>query len=191
MTSRTHDLTAFTGLTLAIVFFPIPEMSLATMIGAVGANFIGGLAPDLDEPTAELWQRIRGGSIISRLLSPIFGGHRFISHSLFGIFLADWLLKIYLPHLGTIILVDMHIMRSAFLIGYASHLLSDMMTREGVPLFFPLPFHIGIPPVKKLRIKTGGIVEKSLIFPGLMLFNGFLIWQYYPKFIQLLSLIKQ
>ena len=190
MTSRTHDLAAFTGLTLYVAFFTLPEMSLATMIGAVGANFVGGLAPDLDEPTAELWQRIRGGSILSRIFAPILGGHRFISHSLFGVWLTDWLLRLFLNKLGDVILVDMTIMRYSFLIGYLSHLFTDMLTKEGVPLFFPLPFHIGLPPIKKLRIKTGGIWEKSVIFPGLILLNGFLIWQYYSKFLYLLSLIK-
>lgn len=52
MTGRTHDLAAFTALTIAIATTPIPHMSLATAIVAFSANMIGGLAPDIDQPTA-------------------------------------------------------------------------------------------------------------------------------------------
>lgn len=72
------------------------------------------------------------------------------------------------------------------MLGFTSHLLTDMVTRDGIPLFFPLGFKIGIPPLRSMRIKTGGIVEKSLIFPGLLIVNLFLIYTNYDKYLEFL-----
>ncbi len=55
MTGRTHDLAAFTALTLVIAQGNTPQMSLATAIVAFSANMLGGLAPDIDQPTAKFW----------------------------------------------------------------------------------------------------------------------------------------
>lgn len=186
MTGRTHDLAAFTGLTLTFAYLPLLNMSMATLVTALAANFIGGLAPDLDQPTADLWRRIRGGSLIGKLIAPILGGHRMISHSLIGLWLwgigSSWLLE----RLGAILLVDMSIVWAAFMIGIVSHYIMDVFTKEGLPLFFPLPFIIGIPPLKSLRIKTGELFEKSIVFPGLILINGYLIYQNYFKLLDFL-----
>jgi inner membrane protein len=181
MTGRTHDLAAFTALTIAIAFLPIEKMTLATAVVAFSANMIGGLAPDIDQPTGALWNRMRGGSIISRMISPMLGGHRFISHSLLGIFLFGWLLKIGLELISSVLLVDMNIVWWAFMIGFVSHLVIDMLTKDGVPWLFPIPINFGIPPIKKLRIKTGEMVEKSIIFPGLLFLNAYLIYTNYGK----------
>lgn len=73
----------------------------------------------------------------------------------------------------------MNIVWWAFMIGFVSHLLMDTITREGVPWLFPIPIHIGIPPFKFMRIKTGGMIEKSIIFPGLILANGYIYYHNY------------
>jgi inner membrane protein len=154
-------------------------MSLATALVALSANFIGGLAPDIDQPTADLWNRIPAGSIIGRILCPILGGHRFISHSLLGIAFFGIILHYALQLAHSVLLVDMNIVWWAFMIGFVSHLLMDTITREGVPWLFPIPIHIGIPPFKFMRIKTGGMIEKSIIFPGLILANGYIYYHNY------------
>jgi inner membrane protein len=184
MTGRTHDLAAFSALTIAIAFLPIEKMSLATAVVAFSANMIGGLAPDIDQPTGALWNRMRGGSIISRMISPMLGGHRFISHSVLGVFLFGWLLKVGLELISPVLLVDMNIVWWAFMIGFVSHLVIDMLTKEGVPWLFPIPFHFGIPPLRRLRIKTGEMVEKSIIFPGLLFLNAYIIYTHYGKILQ-------
>ena len=84
MTGRTHDLAAFTALGIFAATHPLPHMSLGTLLFAVSANLVGGLAPDIDQSTATLWRRLPAGSIWGKLLSPLFGGHRFISHSIIG-----------------------------------------------------------------------------------------------------------
>lgn len=186
MTGRTHDLAAFTALNLAFVSTGLPEMSLATAFVAFTANMIGGLAPDIDQSTASIYEKVRGGDFLRKLVSPLFGGHRFISHSIIGVILAGFILDFFLGIIGRVLLVDMEIVWWAFMLGFVSHLFVDMFTRDGIPLFFPLPWKFGIPPVRALRLKTGGIFEKSLIFPGLLLINTFLIYTNYDKYLEFL-----
>jgi inner membrane protein len=192
MTSRTHDLAAFTSLTLVIHYLPeLPQLSLATVAAIIGANFLGGLFPDLDEPTAQFWQRFRAGSIVGRLIAPLLGGHRLISHSLVGLGLTGWLLSHFLTYLGTIILVDMYYVWWAFMIGMVSHLVMDALTKEGIPLLFPIPVKVGFPPLRFLRITTGKLLEKAFIFPGLMLLTTYLIYLNRLKLLTFLTHLSQ
>jgi hypothetical protein len=52
MTARTHDLAAITALGVVVLAQPPRTVTLATAIVAVFANLIGGIAPDVDQPTA-------------------------------------------------------------------------------------------------------------------------------------------
>lgn len=186
MTGRTHDLVAFTSLSYIILTQPTHPITLGTSLFALLANMIGGLAPDIDQPTAKLWHDIPAGSLFGKILSPLLGGHRFISHSLFGIGLfgfGSWYLLALMSHT---ILVDMTIVWYAFMIGYISHLIMDTITKEGVPWLFPIPLKIGIPPIKMLRIKTGGIIEKAVIFPGFVLITIYLYYSHYSKLLLIL-----
>ncbi len=72
----------------------------------------------------------------------------------------------------------------AFMLGFISHLLIDMLTKEGVPWLFPIPINFGIPPIRALRITTGELFEKSVLFPGLLVLNGYVIYTHYPIFVE-------
>ncbi len=183
MTGRTHDLAAFTAINLLFVTQPIPTMTLATLVTALGATFIGGLTPDIDQPTADLWRRLPAGNIIGRLITPILGSHRMISHSFVGIYITGWLTEWVLTKVSGIVLVDMDIVWWAFMSGFVSHIVIDLLTIEGEPLLFPLPWKFGIPPIKRLRVKTGGMVEKTIIFPMLMVLNGYLVYTFYTRYL--------
>lgn len=187
MTGRTHDLAAFAALSYVVATQPLPHFTLATGIVALSANLIGGLAPDIDQPTATLWYRLPAGNIIGRVVHPLLGGHRFISHSLLGIFLFGVVLKFFLDAISTILIVDMSMVWWAFMIGYVSHLIMDTFTRDGVPWLFPIPVNFGIPPFKAMRFKTGGVMEKSLIFPGLMVITGYIYYAHYSTFLTILK----
>lgn len=183
MTGRTHDLAAFTALTYVLVTQPLIPMTLATAVIAFSANMIGGLAPDIDQPTAALWRKFRGGTIIGRIIHPLLGGHRYISHSFVGLWLFSVLASFLLDKIKVFLLVDMGIVWWAFIIGFLSHLIMDTFTEEGVPWLFPIPVRLGFPPLRILRLKTGGIVEKSFIFPILLITNIYLFYSHYHKFI--------
>lgn len=186
MTGRTHDLAAFTALTYIVTTQSLPHITLATGMVALSANLIGGLMPDIDQPTAYLWHRFPAGSIVGKIVSPFLGGHRFLSHSIIGIFLFGSLSKWILSMMGSVLLVNMEIVWWAFMIGFLSHLIIDTFTREGVPWLFPIPMHFGIPPLKILRIKTGGLLEKSFVFPLLLLSNVYIFYSHYHKLLDFL-----
>ncbi len=180
MTGRTHDLAAFTTLGFVVVTQPIHPMTLATGLVAVVSNLIGGITPDIDQPTAPFWRNLPVGGVVGRLFDPLLGGHRFISHSIAGavIFGFAWhyllvVLKPSFPHL------DMNVIWWAFMIGYISHLVMDTITREGVPWLLPIPIKFAFPPIKSLRVQTGGLVERFIIFPILLVINGYMYYSNY------------
>jgi len=190
MTGRTHDLAAFAALLTVCVFNPPEKISLATAIVALGSNMLGGLAPDVDQTSAEFWNKIRFGRILSRYIAPLFGKHRYLSHSIVGVLLFGIILKLLLGWLGGILLVDMNVVWWSFIIGFVSHLVMDSITKEGVPWFFPIPLRIGFPPVRILRIKTGGFLEKAIIFPGLVVGIGWVVWDKYDLLRSILTSLK-
>lgn len=187
MTGRTHDLVAFTALTFVVATQTIPHMSLATAFVAFTANMVGGLTPDIDQSTGALWHRIRFGSIFGKLLAPILGGHRFLSHSVLGIIFFGVLAKFILYLISTVLLVDMNIVWWSFMIGLVSHLIADTFTHEGVPWLFPIPIKFGIPPVKALRFHTGGLIEKGIVFPGFVLLNLYFFYVFHQNILGLLK----
>lgn len=183
MTGRTHDLAAFTLLTASVAYLPLTEMTLATGIVAFSANMLGGLAPDIDQTTSSVWGKFRFGRLLSGIISPLFGKHRFISHSILGVIIFGVGTRFLLNIIGEVVLVDMQIVWFAFMLGFFSHLLTDMLTRDGIPILFPIPFRFGFPPIKKFRLKTNGFTEKSIIFPGLILLNMYIFYINYEKFL--------
>lgn len=187
MTGRTHDLAAFTAVSFIVATQPISHMSLATAFVAFSANMIGGLTPDIDQPTGALWHKMTLGTIFGKFISPLFGGHRFISHSILGLILFGVLAKFFLMLISGVLIVDMNIVWWAFMIGVVSHLVTDTFTHDGVPWLFPIPLHIGIPPLKALRFHTGGIIEKGIVFPGLILLN---MWIFYSNHTHIIDFLR-
>ena len=151
---------------------------LPTIVAVVGA-----LVPDLDHPKSMINQRLLpiknkftkivvycgiGAFLLYQhtvyaytwlillgLLFIMFGisGHRGLSHSLFGtFFISAAICCAFADTAGKPLVI-------AFITGLVSHLAGDMLTREGVKLFYPFSKrHIYFP----VTITTGGIVEKVL-----------------------------
>src|SRR3990167_1970973 len=128
MTGRTHDLAALTLLNCVFITQPLVNMSIPTAFISGGACIIGGLTPDIDQPTADLWRRLPAGSIIGRILSPLLGSHRMISHSFVGIAVFVFLSIKFLDAIRGVILVDMTIVWFGFMTGFISHLIIDVIT---------------------------------------------------------------
>ena len=61
------------------------------------------------------------------------------------------------------------------MIGVASHLLMDSLTKEGVPWLLPIPVKFGFPPLRRLRITTGKWVEHFIVLPLLI---GLAVWMF-------------
>lgn len=187
MTGRTHDLAAITTFGIVVLAQPIRTVSLATAIVAVFANLIGGITPDIDQPTAPFWRNLPVGKYFGRIFDKLLGGHRFLTHSLLGLvlfgFLAHWLLVFLQPIMHN---VDIDLVWWSFMIGMISHLVMDSFTKEGVPWLLPIPIKFGVPPLKKLRITTGHFAENWLVFPGLLALNATLYFANYHKLLLIL-----
>lgn len=171
MKARTHDLAAITGLTLVVIAVPpLPRLSLATILVALLANQFGGIAPDIDQPTAPFWRNLPIGGIFGKFLGRMLGGHRFITHSLLGVALAGFLVNLLLVALQPIMPhVQIEYVWWAFMIGMVSHLVMDSFTKEGVPWLLPVPIKFGIPPLRRLRVTTGKAGENFFIFPVVLI----------------------
>lgn len=189
MTARTHDLAAFTALGLVFLAVPQTALPLSTVIAAVIANLIGGIAPDIDQPTAPFWRNLPVGGYVGRAVDRLLGGHRFITHSLLGLALFGWLAHLLLVFLRPILgSININIVWWAFMIGMVSHLIMDSLTKEGVPWLLPIPVKFGLPPIKAWRITTGKFLESWVVFPLLLAFNG---WFYYMHYHQILTLLHR
>src|SRR5690349_21436894 len=187
MTGRTHDMAAFTALTVIVVTQAIPHVTLATGITSVVANLLGGIAPDIDQPTAPFWRNLPIGGHVGRIIDKLLGGHRFLSHSILGVILFafgfHFLLDVLKPSFPTL---NMTIIWWAFMIGFVSHLIMDTITREGVPWLLPIPVKFGIPPMRDFRVETGKFVERFIVFPALLLANGYLYYTHYSFILDIL-----
>jgi membrane-bound metal-dependent hydrolase YbcI (DUF457 family) len=75
--------------------------------------------------------------------------------------------------------LNMDVIWWAFMIGFASHLVMDSFTREGVPWLLPIPVKFGVPPFKEFRVSTGHFFERFIIFPGLLIVNGYIYYANY------------
>lgn len=187
MVARTHDLAAITALGVVFLAHPTMTMTLATAIVAVFANLIGGITPDIDQPTAPFWRNLPVGKYFGRVFDMLTGGHRFLTHSLIGLALFGYLAHLLLLFLQPVMRnVDTGIVWWAFIIGMISHLVMDSLTREGVPWLLPIPVKFGFPPLKRLRITTGKARETFGVFPLLLVANAYLYYANYHKILDIL-----
>ena len=189
VTARTHDLAAISALATICLLAPPATIGLSTAMMAIIANLIGGIIPDIDQPTAPLWRNLPVGRYVGKVTDKLLGGHRFLTHSLLGMaitgYLIHWLLSVFRPILGSI---NPGYVWWAFMIGMTSHLVLDSFTKEGVPWLLPLPVKLGLPPVKSWRITSGGAIETFGVFPALIVYN---IWLYTSHYQTVLILLHQ
>ena len=85
MTARTHDTAAVAFLLMILIVAKPENMTVATAMAAFLANQLGGIAPDIDQPTAPLWRNLPVGRYLGKIFSVLVGGHRFICHSILGV----------------------------------------------------------------------------------------------------------
>lgn len=178
---------ALTGLLVIGITYPPAQMTLGTLVAVVVANQLGGIAPDIDEPGAPLWRNLPLAGFLGKSVSRLLGGHRFLTHSILGLFLTGWLVRLLLEFVHPIMpRIDMTLVWWGFMIGIVSHLVIDSFSKEGVPWLLPIPIKLGFPPVRSWRMTTGESVEMFIVFPGLMIFNVAYAMLHYPQIVELL-----
>jgi inner membrane protein len=183
MIGRTHDVAAITALGVVLIVLPVLQpLNLSTMLVAILANQIGGITPDIDQPTAPFWRNLPIGGVFGKIVGRLLGGHRFITHSILGLFLFGWLSWLLLTFLSPIMAsIDIWIVWVAFMIGMLTHLIMDSFTKEGVPWLLPIPIKFGFPPIRRMRITTGKWIENFVVLPLLIIFNIWYISMHYGE----------
>ena len=152
---RTHALLGISSLWLLTL---VPPACLTANYGVLAAcAAFGALVPDLDAAESKIKHLQLGG--VKPFLLPSVAmnrelGHRGALHSLVG-----WALFAVLtfPLIGG---CDWQPW-VALLLGYGSHLMGDLCTVRGVPIFYPNPKRQSLLP-KPLRFATGSLVEEAL-----------------------------
>ncbi len=176
-------------LTAAIIIQPT-NLNIVTAGACLLGCAIGALIPDLDQAGNVLWDIMPGGDAIGKIGRRIFYKHRTLTHSIIGGFFIYKILMWLLPKILNENFINIHVVIVSIMIGFASHLFSDSLTREGVPLLFPIRFDFGIPPIRALRITTGKFFENFLVFPGVIAYMVWLVWDNQETIRVLLKSIK-
>jgi inner membrane protein len=111
------------------------------------------------------------------------GGHRHMTHSIIGILLVGWALRWSAYNLvNSDYTTQALALVYAFMIGYISHPIADTFTDRGVPWFWPLHFHIKLPPgPEEVRVTTDSFVERIIVRSGIVITAVILIQSYLPS----------
>lgn len=128
----------------------------------LAAGAAAALLPDMDEPRSTV-------NRYAVVVGPALGHairHRTVTHSLAALVLLGLALRGLWPGIPQPVFL-------CALAGFASHLLADLLTPEGVMLLWPLlPAHVSLTgwlgPLGRL-FATGGPLETVLVRPGLAL----------------------
>lgn len=142
MMAPTHVLA---GITLTgFIAGPSPSIVIASTLFS--------LLPDIDTPESFIGHKIPALPTILNLII----GHRRLTHSL-----------IFLPMGYFLLLLTNKSIALAWLLGVGSHIVADMLTPQGVQLFWPFPVQ-----TKMGFIHTGGLTEAAFIFTLLFINMG-------------------
>lgn len=156
---------SFTGLVAA---HPLPLPALPVNVDRVDAALtwavvlaaaaLGALLPDIDHPESTIAHDVglaRGHGWLTDLVGggfrALLGGHRGFTHSAVMALLVSLAAAGLRPWLGAAPL--------GFAAGYVSHIVADMLTKEGVRLWWPITRReVGLGP-RWLRFRTGTVWE--------------------------------
>lgn len=135
---------------------------------------LGSLLPDIDKRSSYISKRI---PLVSKMFYKKCK-HRGFTHSLLFTFLLIFILDIILKNSEyNIVLLSASI---GLIIGYISHLILDLFTKEGIEMFYPCKIKFYLLKIKP-NSKTEKSISKLLLTIGMigMFFNLLLIFDLY------------
>lgn len=112
---------------------------------AAAASSLAALVPDIDTPESKIGKLVPP---LSFALNKIFG-HRNFFHSVWAVLAVYVLLKMFWP-----------LMAAPAAVGYASHIVLDMLNPAGVRLFWPLRLNVAFP-----LVTAGSLLEYLVVYP--------------------------
>ena len=127
---------------------------------AIAVCIVASLAPDIDNPSAPIGFMFRP---LSKMINRKYG-HRTITHTVFALLLST--LVCYACHFYTLI----------WFLGYLIHLVLDMVTLQGVPLFYPFYKNACVIPAKREdRFRTGDLKGEGKSFIAFTIIGLFML----------------
>lgn len=154
MTGRTHRIGGLcTGILISNLYIGtnLTSNNLKLSLLFTGACVLGSLIPDIDHRGSTISNKNMATKTVSNIIS-LFG-HRGITHTPIIYILLLLLPSIFFSRLENPFELYTYILSMGCIIGAFSHLILDLLTVEGIPLFFPL----SIKKVHLLPIKTGQV----------------------------------
>ncbi len=173
MTGRTH---LYAGVAASAYLLLHAGAPLTAFPGALAAAAVGALLPDIDEPHSRAAHAVPiAGAVAGEALKHSVG-HRTATHSLLALALLYFGVHALWPQVPRLVLLS-------GALGFASHLLLDALTPEGVDLLWPFDWLLHLPRLSLVRwlprahlFKTQGFLEVLLFRPGLLLALVVLAW---------------
>ncbi|VAY02299.1 Inner membrane protein YdjM [Arsenophonus endosymbiont of Aleurodicus dispersus] len=136
MTATGHLFFSVSSLILVHKLSITPEFVYGDRLHLLAGTLLGALLPDIDHPLSYLGRLFRFISVpIWRLC-----GHRGFTHSLLA-----WVLILLLSTKLTTSYWVSYTLVQAFLLGYFSHLVGDMLTAKGIPFLWPTRINFCFP----------------------------------------------
>ncbi|MDX8394067.1 MAG: metal-dependent hydrolase [Mariprofundales bacterium] len=140
MTGKSHKIIgAASGFAVASIL----NSSLENIFIIIVMSIMGSLLPDIDHAGSIISRKL---SWLNKLISPLLS-HRGLTHSGLAIAGCLWLLYSY----DSIVFLGI-------CTGYISHIFMDMLTVNGVKLFYPFSISINL-----AKIRTGSAVETTMV----------------------------
>ncbi|MDC3253940.1 metal-dependent hydrolase, partial [bacterium] len=144
------------GIVITGLFGSFLNLNILASPVFIASTIFGSLIPDIDYTKSMIGKIFRP---VSKYLNRRYG-HRTITHSLlamFGSFLLFAIIESTFFERTTT--------SKIYLLGFFSHLILDMMTVQGVPLFYPfLRNPCVLPGNPNARFKTGNLHSETMIF---------------------------
>lgn len=119
--------------------------------------YLGSLSPDIDMRGSYISKRY---SIIYKSFGSRFK-HRGFTHSLLFLVLLTYIINLLIEYTDSNIVFIC--LCSGFFVGYISHLCLDLLTKEGIEIFYPMKINISFLPIKT-NSKAEKIICKILNF---------------------------
>jgi inner membrane protein len=181
MVGKSHQLVGFASVYSLALLTNAGHLNTQTLIASIFLITLGSLTPDLDSQENKLYTLIPiGHKLFSEIGERAFGKHRSISHSLIGItifgYVSHFLIYKIPPENG----FWLDALWYSYFVSLVSHLVADALTKDGIPLLWPIKWKFGFPPLKGLRMRTGGFVEIFIVRTLILVYLCGLTYFYWP-----------
>jgi inner membrane protein len=189
MVGKSHQLVGFTTLYTLAFITSQPYLNMQTLIASLVCISLGSLTPDLDSQENKLYTLVPAGQrLVAEVGERLFGKHRSISHSLIGVAIVGCVSRWLIYKIPSANNFNLDVLWYSYFFSFLSHLVADALTKDGIPLLWPIPLKFGIPPLKFLRMKTGGWVEIFVVRLLLILWLLYITFIYWNELLVILGL---